>query len=74
MTNRPLYREIVKFGKTKKLIAIPLIILGLAGLILPIIPGIALLVFAVMLLFPRDGDKIIQKIKQMLGKEPQSLS
>ena len=74
MKNRPLYEEISKFIKTKKIIAIPLIILGLLGLILPIIPGTVFLVLALLLLFPKDGEKLIEKIKRLLGKKPSSFS
>jgi len=74
MKNHPLYEEISKFIKTKKIIAIPLIILGLLGLILPIIPGTVFLVLAFLLLFPKDGEKLIEKIKRLLGKKPSSFS
>jgi len=74
MKNRPLYEDIAKFVKTKKILAIPLIILGLLGLILPVIPGTVFLVLALLLLFPKDGERLIEKLKKYLSKKPTTFS
>ena len=68
MNKRPLYKEILEFSKTKKLLAIPLFILGLLGLILPIIPGLALIFIASLFLFPKESEKLLDKIKQLLNR------
>jgi len=47
---RPLWDEILKFSKNKYLLAIILILIGLTGFIIPVIPGILLIVMAVALL------------------------
>jgi len=50
--------EMRDFKKKKVWLAVPLILVGILGLILPVIPGIALILFGVMLLFPKSGQKI----------------
>jgi hypothetical protein len=67
MTSRSkLRREMRQFRKKKVFIAIPVILLGLLGLVLPVIPGLALIFVGVLLLFPKTGDQILSKFK----KEP----
>ena len=48
----PLWYDILKFSRNKSKFALGLIILGLLGLILPILPGILLLVLGIYLLKP----------------------
>ena len=50
--------EMRDFKKKKVWLAVPLILVGILGLILPVIPGIALILFGVMLLFPKSGQRI----------------
>ena len=47
---RPLWDEILKFSKNKYQLAIVLILIGLTGFIIPVIPGSLLLVMALALL------------------------
>jgi uncharacterized protein YqgC (DUF456 family) len=53
--------KIKAFGWKKYLVAIPLFILGILGLVLPVIPGLALLFLASMLLFPRFTEKAMSR-------------
>ena len=48
----PLWQDIIKFSRNKSKLAIGFIVLGLLGLILPVIPGILLLTVGVFLLKP----------------------
>jgi len=66
------YKEILKFSKTKKLVAIPLLLLGILGLFLPVIPGLALIFLAVFLLLPKESEKLLDKIKKTIAKEQSS--
>ena len=64
--NQTLFDEIRTFQKQKFLI-IPIIVLfGLLGLFLPIVPGITLLFFAFIILFPRKGEILIKKLRNFL--------
>jgi len=49
---KPLWHDIIKFSRNKSKLAIGFIVLGLLGLILPIIPGVLLLAFGIFLLKP----------------------
>lgn len=63
-----LREEIRQFRKRKIRFAIPILILGVLGLVLPIIPGMALIVLAVLLLFPLQGKKWIESIRAWYHK------
>jgi len=53
MSNRnPLWHDIIKFSRHKSKLAVGFIVLGILGLILPIIPGILLLGIGLFLLKP----------------------
>jgi len=54
----PLWKDILKFYKNKKKMAVGFILLGLLGLVLPIIPGFALLALGVFYLKPEWYEKI----------------
>lgn len=41
--------------------------LGLAGLVVPVIPGMLFLGFAFWLLFPNRAEKIAQQLRQKFG-------
>lgn len=54
--------EIRAFRKGKPFIAIPLIVVGLFGLVLPIIPGMLLILLGVTFLYPSFfKEKILKK-------------
>ncbi len=55
---KKLKEEIRDFRKTRSLYAIPLLLIGILGLVLPIIPGILLIVYGLMLLVPGRKMKI----------------
>jgi len=57
MKSKKLRQEIREFRKTKIFFAIPLIIIGLFGLVLPVIPGILCIVYGVMFLIPSLNKK-----------------
>ena len=61
---RKLRKEIRLFGRIKGFVAIPLILIGVLGLVLPIIPGTVFLVVGVILLVP----SLEEKMKSWFGK------
>ena len=50
--SNPLWQDIIEFSRNKTKLAITFIILGILGLVLPIIPGILLLGLGVFLIKP----------------------
>lgn len=64
---KPLREEIKDFQKEKNKLMPILIALGLLGLLFPILPGLALLFFAFLLVFPRQGEIFIQRIRKFFG-------
>ena len=63
MADKPLWEDILPLTK-KKYILIPLfIILSLLGLIVPIIPGIALFILAIMMIRKGTASKLRKKIR-----------
>jgi hypothetical protein len=77
MSARHLREEIRRFQRQKKWLAIPLFILGGIMLVTPG-PGIAVLLLGFMLLFPRDGERLLtwlkRKWRQLRGNPPNSAS
>lgn len=77
MSARQLREEIRRFQRQKKWFAIPLFILGGIMLFTPG-PGVAILLLGFMLLFPRDGERILVWIKRrwnrLRGRSPKSPS
>jgi len=55
---KKLRQEIREFRRVKIFFAIPLIIIGLLGLVLPVIPGILLIVYGIIFLFPSRNKKM----------------
>jgi hypothetical protein len=53
----PLWQDILKFSKNKKKMAVGFILLGLLGLVLPIIPGFALVAMGFFYLKPEWYEK-----------------
>ncbi len=62
MSKKDLVDVIRDFQKDKKKLIPVLIVLGILGLFLPILPGVALLVFGFLLIFPREGENLLKKI------------
>jgi hypothetical protein len=62
--SNPLWEDILIFSKKKKRMAVGLILLGCLGLVLPVIPGIALIALGILYLKPEWYDKL----KQIFGK------
>lgn len=61
--NKPLWNDILEFSKHKILLAVVLILIGLTGFIVPIIPGILLIVLAVALLRKGTMSKIRSRLR-----------
>jgi hypothetical protein len=68
----PLIEEIKHFRKNKMRTAVILLAIGLAGLVLPIIPGLLFILLAVWLVFPEQSEKVWARIKEALAKEKPS--
>lgn len=66
---RPLIEEIRRFRKEKIRSALILLTVGLAGLVLPIIPGMLFILLAFWLLFPDQSEKLWSRIKEALAKK-----
>ena len=60
--------EIRQFQKRKMRFAIPILLLGVLGLVLPIIPGVALIMLGILLLFPMQGRRLIDRIRRFIRK------
>ena len=63
MRKKDLIDEIEDFRENKKKLIPVVIVLGILGLFLPILPGVALLFLGFLLIFPRDGEKLLKKIR-----------
>ncbi len=65
MRAKKLREDIRRFQRRKKYVAIPLIIIG-AILSLPLVPGpgLAIAFLGVLLLFPRQGEKMLTWMKK----------
>ena len=60
----PLYRAIMRFRKQRKRYALSLITVGAAGLVLPVLPGIAMVSAGVVMMKPELGEKIIAAVNK----------
>ena len=60
---KPLWDEILSFSKNKYVLAIVLVLIGLTGIIIPIIPGILLFVLAFALLRKGTMKNIRQRFR-----------
>lgn len=45
----PLWEDILKFRKNKLILAVTLVLIGLTGIVVPIVPGLLLFILAVAL-------------------------
>ncbi len=59
-----LWEDIARFSKNKYKIAAAFIIVGLSGLILPVIPGLLLLTVGIFILKPEWFAKLRDKLRQ----------
>jgi uncharacterized membrane protein YbaN (DUF454 family) len=64
MARKHLFQEIRDFQNKKKLIVPALLLVGVAGLFLPVLPGVAIIALALLLLFPRRGEEILARLKR----------
>lgn len=53
--------KLLDFSFRKKSIGIQLLIIGLCGLLLPILPGVLLIYFGLKLLFPKTLEKVLKR-------------
>ncbi len=63
MEKKDLVDEIKDFRKNKKKLILIVVVFGILGLFLPILPGVALLFFGFLLIFPREGETLLKKIR-----------
>ena len=70
MARKYLFQEIRDYQNKKKFIVPLLLIAGVTGLFLPILPGITIIALAVLLMFPRQGERLLEKIKSSLSFGP----
>ena len=57
--SKPLWEDILEFHKNRQLIGILLVILGSAGLLLPILPGVLVILLGLALLAPDKFGSIL---------------
>ena len=60
---RPLWEDIKRFSKNRYLLVLLFIVLAVIGLVVPIIPGLALLILAIALLKKGWMAKIRRRIR-----------
>ena len=63
MRKKDLIDEIEDFRENKKKLIPVVIVLGILGLFLPILPGVALLFFGFLLIFPKEGENLLKKVR-----------
>lgn len=71
-SKRSLREEIRAFQKQKVRWVPFLIVFGALGLVLPILPGLALLGLALVLLWPREGEQLLRRLRRFLGLQNNS--
>jgi len=65
-STKELFDEIKSYKLKRLITGCSLIFVGILGLILPIMPGWALIFLGLVLLFPRWGKKMVKKILTFL--------
>jgi uncharacterized membrane protein YbaN (DUF454 family) len=60
--------EIRQFRKERAWWGIPLIFLGLVGLVFPILPGWVFIIFGTLLMFPKSENRIRKTYDELGGK------
>ena len=63
MRKKDLVDEIKDFKENKKKLIPVVIVLGILGLFLPLLPGVVLLFFGFLLIFPKEGENLLKKIR-----------
>jgi len=66
MKKRSLYVEMKQFQGEKKYYIIALFLLGIIGLIFPILPGLLLIGLGIALISPKHGDALLERMKKLL--------
>lgn len=66
MARKTLSEEIKEFQTGKKRLIPALIMVGVLGLFLPVLPGVAVLFLAFLLLFPKEGEAVIKRIREKI--------
>ncbi len=61
----PLWEDILKFRKNKLVLAVSLVLIGLTGIVVPIVPGLLLFILAIAL-FKKGW---MQKIRSRLNRK-----
>jgi hypothetical protein len=64
-----LFAEIKNFKQDKKKLIPILLVLGCIGIILPVVPGLVLLLLALLLIFPRQGEGIVKRLRNAFGRK-----
>ena len=67
--SNPLWEDILEFHKNRQLLGIILVILGSAGLLLPILPGLLVIILGLALLAPDKFGSILNWIRTKSDKE-----
>jgi len=67
--SNPLWEDILEFHKNRQLLGIILVILGSAGLLLPILPGLLVILLGLALLAPNKFGSILNWMRTKSDKE-----
>ena len=67
--SKPLWEDILEFHKNRQLLGIILVILGSAGLLLPILPGLLVIILGLALLAPDKFGSIFNWMRTKSDKE-----
>ncbi len=62
---RRLTEEIRRFRQNKTFLGLILIAVGLLGILLPILPGLLVIGMGLWLLFPRQADRLLDKLRTL---------
>ncbi len=67
--SKPLWEDILEFHKNRQLLGIILVILGSAGLLLPILPGLLVIILGLALLAPDKFGSVFNWIRSKSEEE-----
>lgn len=67
--SKPLWEDILEFHKNRQLLGIILVILGSAGLLLPILPGLLVIILGLALLAPDKFGSIFNWMRTKSDEE-----